>query len=104
MELIELFTKNLTTRQKQYEAVRAVAFQEGSIKEIASKFGYSSQALRNLINKVRKGNHQFFPEVKPGPKGRQTSQDHIEIIIMLRKQQGFSSKGAFPFSRSYCHH
>jgi len=31
MELIDLFTKDLKPRQKQYEAIRAVAFKEGTI-------------------------------------------------------------------------
>lgn len=91
MELLELFTKNLSAKQKQYEATRAVAFQEGIIEEIAARFGYSPQALRNLVNKVRKGEHQLFPEVKPGPKSRQTPDEHLEIIITLRRQKKLSS-------------
>lgn len=91
MGLIELFTKNLSARQKQYEAIRALAFKEGTIKEIADRFGYTPQALRNLSNKARKGQHRLFPEVKPGPKGRHTPNEHIKTIIKLRRQRKLNS-------------
>lgn len=91
MKVIELFTKNLSAKQKQYEAIRAVAFQEGNIEKIASQFGYSPQTLRNLINKALKGELIVFPEIKPGPKGRQTSDEHLDLIIALRRQQKINS-------------
>lgn|GEM_PF-3841904 len=91
MKLIKLFTQNLPARQKQYEAIRAVAFQEGNIKEIAARFRYSPQTLRNLVNKVHKGEHDIFPEVKPGPKGRQTPDKHVDTIIDLRRKKKLSS-------------
>jgi len=91
MELKDLFTKNLKTRQRQYEAVRAVAFEEGSIEEVALRFGYSPQSLRNLVNRVRKGKHELFPEVKPGPKGRRVPEEAAELIVELRRKKGLSS-------------
>jgi transposase len=91
MELVELFTKNLSAKQKQYEAIRAVAFQEGTIRKVAERFGYSPQTLRNLVNKALKGELAIFPEVKPGPKGRQTSSEHIALIIALRRQKRINS-------------
>jgi transposase len=90
-KLIELFTKNLTTRQRQYEAIRAFAFGEGDIEEIASHFGYSPQSLRNLLNLVRKGEHELFPSVKPGPKGRRTPKEVAEYIAELRRKNHLSS-------------
>jgi transposase len=90
-KLIELFTKNLTTRQRQYEAIRAFAFGEGDIEEIASHFGYSPQSLRNLLNLVRKGEHELFPSVKPGPKGRRTPKEVAEYITGLRRKNHLSS-------------
>lgn len=91
MKLIELFTKNLSAKQKQYEAIRAIAFQDGTISEIANQFGYSPQTLRNLVNKARKGELKIFPEVKPGPKGRQTTYEHSNLIISLRRQKKINS-------------
>jgi transposase len=92
MNLIGLFTKNLDTRQKQYEAVRAVAFNEEPFDVIAARFGYSSQALRNLVNNVKKGKHSLFPSVKPGPKERHTPAAAIDEICKLRREKSLSSR------------
>jgi transposase-like protein len=73
MNLLDLFTQNLSPRQKLYEAIRAVAFQEGSIEEIASRFGYTPQSLRVLIHRVVSGQQSLFPEVKRGPQKPQTA-------------------------------
>jgi len=91
MKLVELFTKNLSAKQKQYEAIRAVAFQEGNIDTIANQFKYSPQTLRNLINKAVKGELIIFPDIKPGPKSRQTSTEHLDLIIGLRRQKKINS-------------
>ncbi len=91
MKLIDLFTKNLKPRQKQYEAVRAVALGEGSMEEIALRFGYSPQSLRNLVNLVGRGEHELFPDIKPGPKGRRISKEDAELIVALRRQKRQSS-------------
>lgn len=91
MELSDLFTKNLKTAQKQYEAVRAVALDDGDLEAIASRFGYSVQSLRNLVNRVKNGTHQLFPDVKPGPKKRHTSDEVINEICRLRSEKNLSS-------------
>ncbi len=91
MKLIHLFTKNLKPRQKQYEALRAVAFEEGFIEEIAERFRYAPQSLRNLVNRVKRGEHEIFPEVKPGPKKRQTSEEMVLLIVKLRRERRLSS-------------
>ncbi len=92
MELIGFFTKNLKPRQKQYEAIRAIAFKEGFIEEIATRFGYAPQSLRTLINRLLCGKHILFPEVIKGPKGRHTSSDTLELIVQLRRKKRLSSK------------
>ena len=73
MNLIDFFTKELTPRQKQYEALRAVAFHEGTFEEIAARFGYTSQSLKILVNRLLRGRHTLFPVIKRGPKGRHIS-------------------------------
>ena len=55
MELKDYFTKNLKPRQKQYEALRAVAFKEGTIDEIAACFEYSPKSLKTIINRLLRG-------------------------------------------------
>ena len=91
MNLKDLFTKNLKAPQKQYEAVRAAAFEEGSLDEIAKRFGYSTQSLRNLVNKVKQGEHQLFPDVKPGPKTRRVSEEIVQLIVSLRRNRKLNS-------------
>lgn len=91
MKLKKWFTKNLATPQKQYEAVRAVAFEEASLEEIAKRFGYSTQSLRNLANRVKKGEQQLFPEVKSGPKSRRVSEQALRLIVSLRRNKRLNS-------------
>jgi len=92
MELINYFTKDLKPRQKQYEALRALAFQEGTIDEIATRFGYSPQSLKTLVNRLVRGRHQLFPDVKTGPKRRHTAQETVTVIIGLRRDRRLSAK------------
>lgn len=92
MNLLDLFTKNLSPRQKLYEAIRAVAFQEDTIEEIASRFGYSPQSLRVLIHRVVSGQQSLFPEVKRGPQKPQTSPETIHAIIQLRRHRQLNSQ------------
>ena len=92
MELIDFFTKNLKPRQKQYEALRAVAFKQGTTEEIATHFGYTPQSLRTLISRLVSGKHQLFPEVKRGPKGRHTSEETVTLIVQLRREQRLNSR------------
>ncbi len=92
MELKELFTKNLKPAQKQYEAIRAIAFKEGAIELIAARFGYTPQSLKTLINRLRNGKHQLFPDVKRGPKERQTKPETMNLIVKLRRQKALNSR------------
>lgn len=92
MELIDFFTKNISPRQKQYEALRAVTFEEGSIEYIAQRFDYKPQSLRTLMNRLINGKHQLFPEVKRGPKSRRLSRETEKLIITLRRKKKINSK------------
>lgn len=92
MNLRDLFTQNLSPRQKLYEAIRAVAFQEGTLEEIASRFGYTPPSLRVLIHRVVSGQQTLFPEVKRGPQKPQTSPETIHDVIQLRRHRQFNSQ------------
>jgi len=92
MELIEFFTKDLCPRQKQYEAIRAVALREGSIKDIAVRFGYTPQTLRTLINQLLRYKLRLFPDIKKGPKGRRTTPEIEKMIIQLRRKDMLNSR------------
>ncbi|MDP8213724.1 MAG: hypothetical protein P9M10_00875, partial [Candidatus Euphemobacter frigidus] len=92
MDLIDYFTEDLKSRQKQYEAIRAVAFKEGDIGEVAPRFGYTPQSLRTLINRLEGGRHVLFPEVKRGPKGRHTSDETVKLIYELRRKRKINAQ------------
>jgi len=67
MELRNYFIKDLPPRQRQYEAIRAVAFNEGTIEDIAARFRYTPQTLRMLINRLVRNKLQLFPDHDPHP-------------------------------------
>lgn len=92
MKLINYFTGDLKPRQRQYEALRAVAFQEGAIDEIATCFGYTPQSLKTLVHRLLRGKHQLFPDIKSGPKGRHTAQETVKVIIGLRRERRLNAK------------
>lgn len=92
MNLLDLFTQNLAPRQRQYEAIRAVAFQEGTLEEIAARFGYTIPSLRVLIHRVVSGQQSLFPEVKRGPQKPQTSPETVNAIVQLRRQRRLNSQ------------
>lgn len=91
MRLKGFFTKDLSARQKQYEALRALAFGEGSFPEITRRFGYAAGTLRTLVGKVLNGKHILFPVVKRGPKKRRVSEDIQKMIYTLRRKKRLSS-------------
>ena len=92
MKLINYFTRDLKPRQKQYEALRAIAFQEGTMDEIATCFGYTPQSLKTLVNRLLRGKHQLFPDIKSGPKGRHTVLETVKVIIGLRRERRLNAK------------
>lgn len=85
-KLQKFFTKNLTPRQRQYEALRMLAFGDKSYEEIATYFGYTAQSLRNFESLALRGKIDFFPAIKKGPKNPRISPKIIKQIISLRKK------------------
>lgn len=85
-KLQKIFTKNLAPRQRQYEALRMLAFGDRSYEGIAAYFGYTAQSLRNFESLALRGKIDFFPAVKKGPKKPQMSPRLIKQIIALRKK------------------
>ena len=92
MILKDYFTKDLKPRQRQYEAIRAIAFGESTIDEIAERFDYSPRSLDTMVSKVINGKHILFPDVKTGPKGRRSSKQAVKEIIDLRRKKRLSAK------------
>ena len=92
MELRNYFIKDLPPRQRQYEAIRAVAFNEGTIEDIAARFRYTPQTLRMLINRLVRNKLQLFPDIKRGPKGRRISSETEKMVIQLRRKKMLNSR------------
>jgi transposase len=92
MELRDYFIKDLPPRQRQYEAIRAVAFNEATMKDIAERFGYTPQTLRMLINRLVRDKLQLFPDIKKGPGGRHIPSETEKIIIQLRRKRMLNSR------------
>jgi DNA-binding MarR family transcriptional regulator len=92
MELRDYFIKDLPPRQRQYEAIRAVAFNEGTIKDIAERFRYTPQTLRMLINRLVRDKFQLFPDIKRGPKGRRIPSETERMLIQLRRKKMLNSR------------
>ena len=75
---------------KQYEALKAFYIEELSAENTAAKFGFTPAYFKKIryefTNKLKAGLNPFFPEKKPGPKRRFTSDETVTKIIALRKQ------------------
>ena len=93
MDLKDFFTRNISPRQKQYEALRAIAFKEGQLEEIALRFKYTVSSLRVLISKLYNGQHILFPSVKRGPRKRRLSEEIQTLIYTLRRKKRLNSQG-----------
>lgn len=85
-DLLNFFINPASTRQKQYEVVRAIIVDKLPIKDIASKFGYKVNTIYALLRDVKYGKIDLFPEIKMGPKERRTNLEIQDIIIALRKE------------------
>ena len=82
-ELQKFFTKNIPSKQKQYEAIRMYAFEDKTIKEVAKHFRYSDGALRNIISLVKRKKIRFFENSKKGPKEPNTPPIIINKIVVI---------------------
>jgi transposase len=86
IDLEAFFDYPSSARQNQYEAVRAYVKDRMPAEEAALKFGYVAATIYALVRDARNGKTTLFPEVKLGPKKRQTSEDILELVINLRKE------------------
>ena len=84
--LHDFFNNPISSRQKQYEAIRAVIIECQSPQIIAKKFGYKTSTLYSLIRDAKAGKLQLFPVIRKGPKQKRTPTEIQNKIIALRKQ------------------
>jgi transposase len=82
-----LFTEPATTRQRQYEALRAFYLEGLPSAEVARRFGYSPGGFRVLCHDFRRGNlPEFFATARPGPRQQPKKSRAHEKIVALRKR------------------
>jgi hypothetical protein len=90
MEPKEYFSRPNVSAQKRYEALRAFYHDGLNADEAARNYGFSSKYFKKLrlefAQKLRTGINPFFTSNKPGPKKRLTSNETVERIVTLRKQ------------------
>jgi len=83
--LEKFFDEPASSRQKQYELVRAVVKEKMSTEDAAEKFGYKTSTAYTIVRDSKAGKLELFPVIKKGPKKRRTSSDIQEKIIEYRK-------------------
>jgi transposase len=84
-DLIDYFLKPPSSRQKQYEAIRALVIENKPVEHVAKQFGYTINTIYSLIRDIKNDKHQLFPIVKKGPKNIRTPNSTIEKVIKYRK-------------------
>jgi len=72
--------------QRRYEALRAYLVDGGAAAEVASRFGYTTQAFESIVRNFRAGERQFFLERRPGPKVAPGKEAARARIVELRRQ------------------
>lgn len=86
IDLESFFTNPVSTKQKQYEALRAFVIDKRPAQEVASSFGYKISSVYTFIKNAKSGILDFFPGQKPGPKQRKTPFEVQKQIFRLRNQ------------------
>ena len=86
MDLEKYFKEPKSSRQKQYEAVRAFVIDKIPAEIIAQHFGYKVSTIYELVKRAKSGKVVLFPDVPRGPQKRRTSEEIYEKICQLRKQ------------------
>ena len=86
VNIIDYFNNPASQRQKQYEAVRAIAIEKQAVETVAKRFGYKPSTIYSLVRDVKAGKIELFPLVRKGPNERRTPCDVQDKIIEYRKQ------------------
>jgi transposase len=81
-----IFLEPATPRQRQYEALRAIAVDNSSIATVAKKFGYTKASLYSMIRDCKAGKLELFPQIARGPKQRQTPLSIRQRVLDHRRE------------------
>jgi len=75
IDLLEYLKNPVSYRQKQYEAIRAIAIGGESIEDIAKRYGYKAGTFYSLLRDARAGKIELFPAVKKGSQQKRINPD-----------------------------
>jgi hypothetical protein len=81
------FERPASTRQRQYEALRAFFLEGLASAEVARRFGYTPAAFRMLCYDFRRGQlPDFFATTRPGPREQPKKSKVRDQVLALRKR------------------
>ncbi|MBC8393901.1 MAG: transposase [Deltaproteobacteria bacterium] len=85
-DLKPFFLAPKTSKQRQYEALRAYVIDEIPAVQAARRFGFTEKSLYALAHNLRKGRLDIFPKYTTGPKDRRATPYIRQKVCALRKQ------------------
>lgn len=86
-DLKAFFLDPKTSKQRQYEALRAYVLDERSANEVACRFGFTEASVYALAHDLRSGALDLFPKQIAGPKDRRVTPYVRELISDYRKKE-----------------
>ena len=90
MDPLQFFQQPATTKQRQYEALRAFFVERQSADHVSRRFGYTKSSFYSLVRdfkqQVASGNDPFFCDLRQGRKPMDSSGDLHALIVSLRKK------------------
>ena len=92
INLLNFFEQPSSSRQKQYEAIRAIIVEKMTYDKAAKKYGYKTGTLYTLVREAKAGRLNLFPEVKIGPQKRRTKESVCKQIIDYRTTNNLSAQ------------
>jgi transposase len=85
MNLKLYFSKPSISRQRQYEAIRAITMDKISVADAAKIYGYTVSTLYTFLRDAKSGKLKLFPQPSLGPTKRRTPGKLQKLIIKKRK-------------------
>lgn len=85
MNLEKYFINPLVPRQRQYEALRAIALDKLPVTDAAKKYGYTISTLYTFLRDAKSGKLKLFPQLPICPVKRRTPNNLQKMIIKKRK-------------------
>lgn len=86
-KLTKYFKQPISSRQKQYEAIRAIIIDKEDASIVAKKYWYTVNTIYSLMRDAKAWKIELFPSVAKWPAKKHTNSDLQNKIISLRRQK-----------------